>query len=125
MHAAELLVPKPSSEGEIATEKLKRYKSLSMDHILAELIQAGGNTLSFEIHKHINAIWNKEELPQQWKGSITEHICRQGDKTNCSNYRRISLLPTIYTMVSNILVLRLTLYVDKTIEDHQYVFQHN
>jgi hypothetical protein len=28
-------------------------------------IQAGGET--FEIHKRINSIWNREELPDQWK----------------------------------------------------------
>jgi hypothetical protein len=46
---------------------LRRYKSLGIDQIQAELIQAGGNTLCTEIHRLINSIWNKEELPQQWK----------------------------------------------------------
>jgi len=32
--------------------------------------QAGGNTLCPEIHKLINFIWNKKELPQQWKESV-------------------------------------------------------
>jgi hypothetical protein len=35
-----------------------------------ELIQAGGETLLYVIHKLINYIWNKEELPDQWKESI-------------------------------------------------------
>jgi hypothetical protein len=51
-------------EDEIAIGKLKRYKSASIDRIPAELIQAGGKTLRSEIHKLINSIWNKEELPQ-------------------------------------------------------------
>jgi hypothetical protein len=34
------------------------------------MIQAGSNTLCSEIHTFINSIWNKEELPQQWKESI-------------------------------------------------------
>jgi hypothetical protein len=40
---------------------LKSYKSPGNDHILAELIQAGGtgNTLCSEIHRLINCIWNK------------------------------------------------------------------
>jgi hypothetical protein len=33
-----------------------------------ELIQAVSNTLYFEIHKLIHSIWNKKELPEQWKG---------------------------------------------------------
>jgi hypothetical protein len=31
------------------------------------MIQAEGETLPSEIHKLINLIWNKEELPDQWK----------------------------------------------------------
>jgi hypothetical protein len=66
----EELIPGPSSlEVEIAIEKLKRYKSPDIDQILAELIQAGGNTLHSEIHKLIHCICNKEKLPQHWKES--------------------------------------------------------
>jgi hypothetical protein len=44
---------------------LKKYKSLGSDQILPELIQAGGKILLSAIHKLINAIWNKKELPDQ------------------------------------------------------------
>jgi hypothetical protein len=39
------------------------------DQIPAELILAGGETLRPDIHKLINSIWNKEELPDKWKES--------------------------------------------------------
>jgi hypothetical protein len=66
MHTAEPLVPEPSSsEVEIDIVKLKRYMSPGIDQILAELIQAGKEKLRSEIHKFINCIWNKEELPEQ------------------------------------------------------------
>jgi hypothetical protein len=45
---------------EIAIENLKHYKPLSMDQFPAELFQTGNEEI-------INSIWNKEELPQQWK----------------------------------------------------------
>jgi mannosyltransferase OCH1-like enzyme len=35
------------------------------------LIQAGGETLHSVIRKLIKFIWSKEELPDQWKESIT------------------------------------------------------
>jgi hypothetical protein len=44
---------------------LKRYKSSGIVKILAELIQARGETLYSEVHMLFNAILNKEELPQQ------------------------------------------------------------
>jgi predicted nucleic acid-binding protein len=46
IHTAEPLVRELSpSKFEIATAKLKKYKSLGSDQILAELIQAGGEIL--------------------------------------------------------------------------------
>jgi hypothetical protein len=51
MHIAEPLVPKPISfKVEIATEKLKRYKSPGTEQIPAELIKAGGSTSHSMIH---------------------------------------------------------------------------
>jgi hypothetical protein len=47
-----VLVPDPSPVWfEIVIAKLKRYKSPGSDQILAELIQAGGETFLSEIHK--------------------------------------------------------------------------
>jgi hypothetical protein len=58
-HTAEPSVPDTSPfEVESAIAKLKRYKSPGSDQI-----QAGGETLRSEIHKLINSIWNKGELP--------------------------------------------------------------
>jgi hypothetical protein len=68
VHMGEPLVPDPSHlEVEIAIAKLKKYKSPGSDQILTELIQAGGEMLLSAIHELINYIWNKEELPDQWK----------------------------------------------------------
>jgi hypothetical protein len=54
--------------------------SQGIDQILAELIQAWGNELHSEIHKLINSVWSKEELPQQWKESIIVPVYEKGDK---------------------------------------------
>jgi hypothetical protein len=126
IQTAEPFVPEPSiSEVEVAISKLKRYKSTGADQIPAELIQAGGETLHSEIHKLIKLIWNKEELPHQWKETIVMPIHKKGDKTECSNYRGISLLPTSYKMLSNILLSRLTPYADEIIGYHQCGFRRN
>jgi hypothetical protein len=60
---------------------LKKYKSPGSDQIPAELIQAGGEMLLSTIHKLINSIWNREQLPDQWKESIIVPIHKKGDKT--------------------------------------------
>jgi hypothetical protein len=92
-------------EVEIAIAKLKKYKSPGSDEILAELIQAGSE-ISCEvsaIHKLINSVWNREELPDQWKESIIVQVHRNGDKTDCNNYGGISLLSKSYKIISNII----------------------
>jgi hypothetical protein len=79
IHTAETLVLEPSLvKVKIAIGRLKSYKSLGTHQILAELIKAGGETLCSEIL--ICSIWNKEELPQQWKESIIIPIHKKGDK---------------------------------------------
>jgi hypothetical protein len=126
IHTAEPLVPEPSLvEVEIAIGKLKSYKSPGADQISTELIKAGSETLCSEIHRLICCIWSKEELPQQWKESITLPIYKKGDKTDCNNYRGISLLSTAYKILSNILLARLTPYVNEIIGDHQCGFRRN
>jgi hypothetical protein len=68
IQTANLLVPEPSiSEVEFAVGKLKRHKSPGADQIPAKLIQAEQKTLHSEIQKLIKLIWNKEELPHQWR----------------------------------------------------------
>jgi hypothetical protein len=126
IHTAEPLVPEPSLvEVEIAIGKLKSYKSPGTDQIPTELIKAGGETLCSEIHRLICCIWNKEELLQQWKESITVSIHIKDDKTYCNNYRGISLLVTAYEILSKILLARLTPYVNEIIGDHQCGFRRN
>jgi hypothetical protein len=126
MHTAKPFMPEPSaSEVEVAIGKLKRDKSPGVDQIPAELFQAGGETLHTEIHKLLKLTWSREELPHQWKESIVVPIHKKGDKTDCSNYRGISLLSTSYKVLSNILLARLTPYADEIIGDHQCGFWCN
>jgi hypothetical protein len=116
---AEPLLGGPSPlEVEIYIAKLKKYKSPSSDQIPAGLLLSA-------IPKLINSIWNKEELPDHWKGPIIAPLHIKGDKTDCSNYHGISLLSTSYKMLSNILLSRLSPYRDEFIGNHQRGFQHN
>jgi hypothetical protein len=123
MDTAEPLVSEPSSfKVEIAIEKLRRYKSLGTEQILAKLIQAGGNTLHSKIHKLITSVWNKEELPQQWKVFIIVPTYKKCYKTACSNYRGIPLSLTIHRTLYSILSSRLNPHVDEISGDHQREF---
>jgi hypothetical protein len=116
INTAEPLVPDPNPfEIEIVIAKFKKYKSPGGDQIRAEQIHTGGEILPSEIHKVINSIWSKEELPDQWKEYIIISLYKKGDKTYCSNYRGIS----------NTIRSRLRKYVDEITADHQCGFGHN
>jgi hypothetical protein len=87
-----------------------------------EVILAGRRTICFDIHKPITSIWNKEELPQEWKELIIVPIYKKADTTDCSNYRGLLLLSTTYKILSNNLLSVLTPYAKEIIGDHQCGF---
>jgi len=64
-------------------------------------------------------------LPKDWQESIIVPIYKKGDKTNCSNYRGISISPTTYTIFSNILLSKSTPYAEDITGDHQCGFRRN
>ena len=83
-------MPEPSAfEFDMAIEKLKKYKLIN--RIPAEFIKSGSRTIRSEIHKLITSSWKKEELPEERKESIIVPIYKKDNKTDCSNYRGISL----------------------------------
>jgi hypothetical protein len=109
-------------EVEIATAKLKKYKSPGSDQFLAEIFQAQGEILLSSIHKLMNSIWNKKELPVQWKESIILPVHKKGVKTDCNNYRGdITAINFIHNL-SNILLSRSSPCIDEVIGDHQCGF---
>jgi hypothetical protein len=86
----------------------------------SQLIQACS-----EIHEFINSVCNKEEHSQQWKYSIIVSIYKKYNKTYCSKYRGISLLPATYKILSSNVTSRLTPYRNEITGDHQCGFRRN
>jgi hypothetical protein len=82
---------------------LCRKLSPVCDQIPAELIQAGGEMLQSAILKLISSAWNKVQLPDECKEAMIVPVRKQGDETDCNNYRGISLLSTSYKIVLNVL----------------------
>ncbi|PNF23611.1 hypothetical protein B7P43_G03798, partial [Cryptotermes secundus] len=76
------------------TDKMR--VSISTDEILAELFHKGSESLRPVIYKLVIYVYDKRKLPDQWKESIIVPVHKKGDKTDCSNYRGISLLSTSY-----------------------------
>jgi len=102
IHTAEPLVPEPSVfEFETVNEGLKGHKSPGVDQIPAELIKEGGRKFRSEIHILTNSIWNKEELPQEWRNSIILSIYKKENKTDISTNTGSSLLSNMYNSIQH------------------------
>jgi hypothetical protein len=116
-------VPELSAfEVEFAIEELRSHKLPGINQIQAELIKVGARTIHYEIHKLITSLWEEEELPEDWKELINVPICKKGDKTDCCNYRGISLLPTMYKILPKMLPSSLTPGAEEIIGYHKCGF---
>jgi len=54
-------------------------------------------------------------MPQQWTESIIVLTYKMEDKTDCRHCKGITVLPTTYKILSNIILSRLNPLVDKII----------
>jgi hypothetical protein len=64
-------VPEPSaSEVEMAIGKLNTNHQVLIKS-QQNWLKQGGRTICSEVHKLMNSVYNKEELPEEWKESTT------------------------------------------------------
>ena len=87
---------KPTEE-EIATamKAMANKKSVGPDGLPAELLKLGlqqDRTILLEFHRLTTLIWREGKVPQQWKDAVSSILHKKGDKTECGNYRGISLV---------------------------------
>ena len=64
-------------------------------------------------------------MPEEWKESIIVPIYNKDDKTDCNNCRGISLLSSMYKILSKILLSRLAPYAEQIVKEHQSGFRRN
>ena len=70
-------------------------------------------------------IWEKEEIPAEWKEGYLIKIPNKGDLSRCDNFRGITLL-SVPVKVLNILILeRMKGEVDKTLREEQAGFRQD
>lgn len=106
-----------------ALQKLKNFKCSGEDGIVAELFKYAGDKCLNYIHQILVDVWQTETLPNEWLTSVILPIHKKGDKTNCNNYRGISLLNCGYKIFTNILYERLNKYAENILGDYQCGFR--
>ena len=87
-----------------AIKGLKDGKAPGGDGIPAEIWKHGGSNLSNRIHRWIIKVWEEGHVPQAWKDANIVTIYKKGDRTECGNYRSISLLSAAGKIFARILL---------------------
>ncbi|CAH2105470.1 unnamed protein product [Euphydryas editha] len=106
---------KPIDESEILTiiKNLKCDKSPGPDGITNEVLKHGGSILSKSLSSLFNRILHTATIPSQWSHSNIILIYKKGNPRNISNYRPISLLPSLYKLFASIIQKRIRMTVEK------------
>jgi len=76
-----------------AMNKIKAGKAPGVCGIYPEYIQHGGSDALRTLHKIVTEVWKEEVVPEEWhQGIIIPLYKGKGSKSECSNYRGITLL---------------------------------
>ncbi|XP_055382796.1 uncharacterized protein LOC129612958 [Condylostylus longicornis] len=105
--------------------KLKNNKAPGEDNVTAELLKMGGEELQKSIHRLICNIWQQETIPEKWNMGLICPIHKKVDKTDCNNYRGITLLNCMYKVLSNVIYERVKPMAEEIIDEYQCGFRGN
>lgn len=94
-----------------AIKVLSDRKAPGSDGIPAEIWKHGGANLVDQLHRIIIRAWEEEDVPQEWKDASLVTIFKKGDRTDCGNYRGISLLCIAGKAFARILLNRLETHI--------------
>ena len=90
-------------------------KAPGRDAIPAKVWKFGGVQLTNCLHKLIQAIWDAQKIPQDWKVASIVPLFKKGDRKDCGNYRGISLLTTVGKILSRVLHNRLSEHISQNV----------
>ena len=108
-----------------AIMSLKNGKAAGPDDIPAEAIKADPETATNMLYTLFTKIWEREEIPAEWKEGIIIKLPKKGDLRECSNYRGIMLLSVPGKVLNRILLERMKEAVDPKLRDQQAGFRQN
>ena len=106
-----------------AVKQMKCNKASGGDGIPAEVYKHGGTALVRHLHRLFLKIWKHEEVPQELKDASIVTIFKKGSRTECGNYRGISLLSVAGKILAKVLLNRLQPLSESIIPETQCGFR--
>lgn len=104
----ELDKPPSLEETTKAIKQLKSRKAAGIDGIPPEIWKNGGLTLHKKLHDLLVCCWEQGKLPQDLRDAVIITLYKnKGEKSDCSNYRGITLLSIAGKVLARILLNRL------------------
>lgn len=94
---------------------LHNWKAPGGDDIIVELLKIDDQeepVVLERFHAILENVWNGEEVPQTWKDAIIKVLYKKADRSNCNNYRGISLLSHAGKVLLKIVTTRLSDYCE-------------
>ncbi|CAI5940875.1 unnamed protein product [Closterium sp. NIES-65] len=114
----------PWTEEEVwrAVRELAPGKSLGADGLPKELFDHNWDLLGPVLMDLIRRFTRGEELPQNVTTAMTIQLHKKGEKGDLGNHRPITLLSTVYKIVSKVMASRLKRVLHEVISEDQYGF---
>lgn len=124
---AELDSPPTVEELIKAIDTLNAGKAPGSDGIPPEVIKAGkGSTLIGQLHSLLTLCWAEENVPQDMRDAkIVTLYKNKGDRSDCNNYRGISLLAITGKVFARIVLSRLQILGERVYPESQCAFRAN
>ena len=109
-----------------AIKGLKDEKAPGGHGIPAEVRKYGGANLSNRLHRWIIKIWQEGHVQQVWMDATIVTIYKKGDRTECGNYRGISLISATGKIFARIPLNRRSRHITpEVVPETQWGFSSN
>ena len=100
------------AETQKAVRAMANWKAPGADSLPVELLKLDDPTREPVVLKHFHAIlvrvWRGEEIPQEWKDAVIKVLHKKSDRSDCNNFRGISLVSHAGKVLLKIVANRLS-----------------
>ena len=108
-----------------ALGKLKTGKASGDSGILPEMVKAACEEDEFIelVLLLVHSVWEERQVPQEWSDATLVPIPKEGNLSNCNNWRGIALLDVVGKLVARVLQERLQKVAEQELPESQCGFR--